>query len=114
MAIKNSYFTKFDGNTNTELDFMQTCTKANIRDIVNQVVHIDHYGIVNGRRGDYTILHVREYPQFFYFGGEIITNVLKEVDKDGMHEALKQEDIIFTVKQSSNGNDYIAIQFGEA
>lgn len=111
MAIKNDYFKKYDGNTNSELDFMQTCQKANVRDILGQTLQFDAYGVVAGKKGDYAIMHFKEYPQNFYFGGTVICEKLKEIDKDGMHDALKEEHIRLELKISQSGNEYIDIIF---
>lgn len=113
MPIKNDYFKKFDGNSNRELDFMQNGIKKSIREILGQTLQLDAYGIITGARGDYVAMHFRQYPENFYFGGEVIAEKIKEIDKDGMHEELKKENVAFELKFSKNGNEYIDMIIGD-
>ena len=112
MAIKNNYFSKFDGSSNRELDFMETGNKGNIRDILNIDLQLQAYGIVSGNKGEYTVMQFTRDPENFYFGGNVITDKVKEIDKDGMHDALKDETIRLVEKISKYGNSYIDFKIG--
>ena len=106
------YFDKFNSKG---IPFMEGAEKKDLKDIFGQVVHIVDYGYINGRDGKFACIKLAEYDNAFFFGNSIITDMLLEVDKDGMKSELADQGIIFSQKTSKETNrDYTAFEFVEA
>ena len=103
-----SYFNRFIRNG---IPFMDGKTKGNIKDLVGDTIHIDDFGFIHRTDGEYAVIHVAEHPDFFYFGGLALTDMLAQVDADGMREELAQQGIVLTMKRSKNGRGYMAYEF---
>ena len=47
-----------------------------------ELVTVVDYGFIKDPKGDYVVLALKEYPQFFYFGGSVVTEKFKALDMD--------------------------------
>lgn len=86
------YFDKFKSKG---IPFMDGKTKGDLSDIVNQPLHIDDFGFINGANGEYAVVHFAEKRDMFYFGNAILTEMLQEVRKDGKEKELADIIICF-------------------
>lgn len=102
------YFDKFN---NGGIPFMEGRYKGNISDILGETLHIVDFGFINGDNGEYAVFYTREHADVFYFGNAVITDMLKEVQRDGMEAELSEQDIVFELRTSKKGRDYIAFRF---
>lgn len=41
---------------------------------------LDGFGFITGENGEYAVISMMEYPDFFFFGGSVITQKLKELE----------------------------------
>lgn len=83
-----SYFDKF---THRGLPFMEGRESGKMSDILNKVLHIEDYGwLVDDAGGQYPVITFKEDRKHFYFGGLALSEMLSQVDIDGMrNEVLK-------------------------
>lgn len=102
------YFDKFN---NGGIPFMEGRDKGNVSDILGDTVHIVDFGFINGDNGEYAVFLTAENDDIFYFGNQVITDMLKEVQRDGMETELAKQDIVFEERTSKKGRNYIAFRF---
>ena len=102
------YFDKFK---HEGIPFMENREKGNMQDILDEPLHINGFGFIKGKNGDFACISLSEYPDKFYFANSIITDMLKEVQKDGMEEELMYQPIVFSMRTSKDGNDYMTFTF---
>lgn len=101
-------------NSNKGLPFMDNATKLDMKNIVDVPVHIDDFGFIKGEQGDFACIHVVEYPAHFFFCNAIITDMLHSVADDGMREYLKDQPIVFSLRTSKKGREYMGYEFVDA
>lgn len=109
-AIGN-YFKKFSSRG---IPFMDDREKGDIRTLNGELLHIDDFGFIRGRDGEYAVVSFKEHADKFYFAGMALTDMLHTVDADGMRDELKNMTIVLSGKRSKNGRDYQAFDFPEA
>lgn len=107
------YFDKF--NSGKGIPFMEGRELAKINTILGEELHPLDYGYIKGDEGDYAVIHFKEHEDVFYFGNQILTDALKQIDSDGQKEALLSGNVrmIFNVRTSNKGRDYTAVEFIE-
>lgn len=103
-----NYFTRFNRNG---IPFMDGGTKGDIRALVGKPIHIKDFGFIHNTDGEYAVIDVAETPGTFYFTGVALTDMLAQVDRDGMREALATQPIMLTMRKSKNGRQYMAYEF---
>jgi hypothetical protein len=106
-----SKFTRF--NAGKGITFMDTCEKAQITELFDKVVHITDYGYIKGDTGEYAVLTVEETPGKFYFANSIVTDMLHEVDEQGLKGEIKDAPIKFVKRVSKRGRNYVGYEFLE-
>ena len=102
------YFDKFK---HEGIPFMEGREKGEIRKVLGKPLHIDGFGFIKGRNGDFAVVSFKEDAKQFYFCNSIITDMLKEVQKDGMEKELAEQVIILSERVSKDGNAYITFDF---
>lgn len=102
------YFDKFN---NGGIPFMEGREKGATSDILGETLHIVDFGFINGDNGEYSVFMVAEHENTFYFGNQVITDMLREIQKDGMEAELAKQDIVFEERTSKKGRPYIAFRF---
>lgn len=106
-----SYFTEFN---NDGIPFMDGRSKGDRANILNKPLHIVDYGFIKGTDGEFAVMLFDEYPDQFYFGNSIVTEMLKTVSADNMKKHLREQAIIFTLKVSKKTKrEYMAFRFDE-
>ena len=101
-------------NNNKGIAFMDNATKVELKVTCGKPVHIDDFGFIKGESGDFACIHLAEYPNNFFFANAIITDMLKQVESDGMRDALKSQPIVFGMHTSKKGREYMGYEFVDA
>ena len=103
------YFDKF---VRKGIPFMEGREKGNLRDMLERPLHIVDYGFIEGKDGRFAVIAFKEDADRFYFGNSIVTEMLEEVDADGMRDELAQQAIQFDLRVSKErGQEYMAFDF---
>lgn len=103
------YFDKFN---NKGIPFMEGADKGDLRDICGKVCHIVDFGFIrNDDGGDYGVMQLKEHEGMFYFANPVITEMLHQVDNDGMRDELCNQGIVFNLAMSKKGREYFAFEF---
>ena len=96
------------------LPFMEGREKADVKELIGTVNTIDEYGFLPGDKGEpYAVFTVKERSKTFYFGGQVLTDQLAQLEAEGYHEAINAEGLPFlmTEKKSKNNRTYANIEF---
>lgn len=104
-----AYWDKFSANKG--IPFMEGADKGDLKEIAGEVVHIADFGFIRNDDGDYAVIKLKEHENTFYFCNQVITDMLHEVQNDGMKGELPEQAIKFDIKTSKRGRDYFAFEF---
>ena len=102
------YFDKFN---NKGIPFMENRDKGDMHDLIGKTVHIEDFGFIRNDDGDYGVIVVAEDKDNFYFCNAVITDMLHQVDNDGMRDELVKQNIVFSMAMSKNGREYFKFEF---
>lgn len=105
--------TYFQGlNSSRGIPFMEGSTKGSIDEILDARLHIFDYGFITSEDGgEFACVCFAEKQGRFYFMNSITSDMLKQVDADGMKDAISAVEIMFTRHTSKKGRDYVTYQF---
>ena len=78
-----SYWDKFGSKG---ISFMDNADKGNLHDVLGEKVHIVDFGFIKNDEGDYGVIQLAEHDGMFYFANQVITDMLHQVETDGMKE----------------------------
>lgn len=102
------YFKKFKRG----VDFMDGAEKADLEDLcTGEMFHIADVAFLPGENSEYAVFTVSEKKDVFYFGNTVVTEILKEVQADGMIEEIPNIGVAFEKTTSKKNRDYIAMRF---
>jgi hypothetical protein len=99
------------------LPFMEGRQKGDMERIIDMPVTIKEYGFLHdttdGHDKDYVCFTVAEDPQNFYFGGQVLTDNMHDLDSEGYHDAIVAEGlpVLFEKKKSKNKREYTTVTF---
>jgi hypothetical protein len=97
------------------LPFMEGREKGKTEHIVDTKLTITDYGfLTDDEDKEYVCFIVKEKPERFYFGGQVLTNNLKEMDADGYGEEIRKDGlpVRFTEKTAKRSKKtYTAVEF---
>lgn len=97
-----SYFSKFNRRG---IPFMDNRELGKMEDLNGKTLHIDDYGWLSDDEGEqYPVISFAEDKKRFYFGGMALTDMLSQVDADGMREELKKVALKFSVRTSKKAH----------
>lgn len=103
------YFDRFQSKG---IPFMENRDKGDMHDIVGEVMRIDDFGFIRNEEGeDYAVISFSEKPDLFYFGNKVYTDMLKQVQADGMEEELAHQYLKIVQRESKKGREYFAFEF---
>lgn len=94
-------FSKFNDQSNQQQQQQQPArehkrTRGDVMAIATgHTYHIDYYNFDSGRYGDYAYFYIKEDAEHTYYGGRQITNVLKQIEAEGLRDALKSQPVRF-------------------
>ena len=104
-----NYFSKF---SNKGIPFMDDRRKCDMHDLLGEELHVSDFGFINGQAGDYAVVAFKEHPEEFYFGGKVLTDILHQVDADGMRDELTKQGLVLTTTRSKRTHqEYIGVDF---
>lgn len=99
------------------LPFMEGREKGDMERIMNTNVTIVDYGFLKDNANDvekeYVCFVTKEDPQYFYFGGQVLTDNFKTLDADGYHDEIVAEGlpVKFEKKKSKNKREYTTVTY---
>lgn len=96
------------------LPFMEGREKGDIKDLLGQVCTIRDYGFLKGDTGnDYVVIIVDEYAKTFYFGGQVLTDQMQQLEAEGYRDDINNEGLPFVMaeKKSKNNKTYVNVVF---
>lgn len=97
-----SYFSKFNRRG---ISFMDNRDLAKMSELDGKTMHIDDYGWLTDDSGEqYPVISFAEDKKHFYFGGLALTDMLNQVDADGMKDELKKVALKFGKRVSKKAH----------
>jgi hypothetical protein len=96
------------------LPFMENREKGEMKRIVNMPATIREYGFLqDDKNKTYVCFIIDEDPQNFYFGGQVLTDNMQELENDGYHEEIVANGlpVLFGMKMSKNKKEYVTVTF---
>ena len=102
---------------NNGIPFMEGREPGELKDLTGQIVTIVDYGFLaqtKQSKEPVAVLALKEHPEKFYFGGQVITDQLKQLDDEGYHDEIIAEGIpvVFEQRKSGKtGNTYMAARY---
>lgn len=96
------------------LPFMEGRDKADTKDLIGTVNTITDYGFLPNDDGVlYVAFIVKERSKTFYFGGQVLTDQLGQLEAEGYHEEIVENGLpmLMTEKKSKNGRTYTNVEF---
>ena len=90
--------------------------KLNKEDVLNQTLTLTNVDVINAKDGRCAVMLFAEYPNSFYFGGKVLTEMCEEFldDEDAMDD-LKAGNVklVLSLATSNNGREYVTYDFVE-
>lgn len=98
------------------LPFMEGKNKDEVDNIKGTTVTINEYGFIKSaedNKPDFVAFTIKEDPKCFYFGGQVLTDQLKQLDDEGYREEIEKDGlpVRFGEKKSANGRKYTTVEF---
>jgi len=100
----------------SQSELMEGREKGDMAQLLNQYMTVVNYDFADGDNGLYSVLHFKELPELFFFGGGVITDQLKKLDGEGFKDVIQKEGlpVKFESVKSKNNRYYTnAILFPE-
>ena len=97
-----------------QLPFMDGREKGDSKDLLGTVNTISDYGFLKGDDNrDYVVFIVKERIGKFYFGGQVLTDQMQQLEAEGYHETIVAEGLplLMTEKKSKNNRSYVNVEF---
>lgn len=116
MKNLNELIAKAKEITLSGLPFMEGRNKGEMDNLIDKIVTITDYGFMNDDGKEYACFICDEYPDFFFFGGGVLTDSLQKLDDvltDNEVAELLQNGIptYFEKKKSKNKREYTKCTF---
>ena len=100
------------------LPFMEGKEKGDIDRLQDTPVTIIDFGFLKdtddkGNDKDYVCFIVKEDPQHFFFGGQVLTENMHELEAEGYGDDIRKEGlpVEFSKKKSKNKREYTTVTF---
>ena len=96
------------------LPFMESREKGEMKRIVDMNVTIRDYGFLQDEKEkEYVCFIIDEDPQNFYFGGQVLTDNMHDLEADGYHAEILENGLParFGTKMSKNKKEYTTVTF---
>lgn len=96
------------------LPFMDGREKGDNADLAGQITNIIDYGFLPNENGEhYVVFIVKERSKKFYFGGQVLTERIRELDDEGYGDEIRAEGLpmVMTKTKSKSGRYYSAVKF---
>lgn len=95
------------------LPLMENKEKGDFSRLHGSYVTINDYGFMNDDDKVYAAFTIKEDDKFFYFGGQVLTENLQDLDADGYGDEIRKEGlpVFFDTKKSKNKREYTTVAF---
>ena len=96
------------------LPLMETREKGDLLDLVGQHITINDFGFLKDNlNNDYVAFTIKEDDANFYFGGQVLTEDLKDLESDGYGEEIRTSGlpIILERVMSKNKREYTKVTY---
>jgi len=96
------------------LPFMDGRDKGDLKKLNGQISTIIDYGFLADDNGEsYVVFITKERAKEFFFGGQVLTDQLAQLEAEGYHEEIITEGlpVLFGEKKSKNGRSYTTVEF---
>lgn len=95
------------------LPLMENKEKGDFSRLHGSYVTINDYGFMKDDGKEYVAFTIKEDDKFFYFGGQVLTENLQDLDADGYGDEIRKEGIpvFFDTKKSKNKREYTTVEF---
>lgn len=99
------------------IPFMEGRERGDLKDVCGRIVTICDYGFMaetKKSKDPVVVLALAEYPDKFFFGGQVITEQMRQLDDEGYREEILAEGIpvVFENRTSkATGNPYMAANY---
>lgn len=92
-------------------------TQLHTDEILNQNLTVTDIDVIETKSGKCCVMLFEEYPDQFYFGGKVLTEMCEEfiADEDAM-ESLKSGEVVIKLNKaisSSTGREYVTYDYVE-
>lgn len=97
-----------------QLPFMEGREKGDVKELMGQVSTIRDYGFLKGDKGDdYVVFITDEREKKFYFGGQVLTDQLAQLEAEGYRSEINELGLptLLNQKKSKNGKMYMTVEF---
>lgn len=99
-------------NSNEGIPFMKDRTKGEMKEILDKDVTIKDFDFITGNDGEYVVFIVDEIKDSFFFGGQVLTQNLKEITEEEKQEVKTSGlPVKFYEAKSKNKRNYIGCIF---
>jgi hypothetical protein len=99
---------------NNNLPFIVGRTKGELEAIKGEDLTITDFGFMEDGDKEYVAFTIKEDPNCFYFGGQVLTNDLKEVEEDGYGDEIRKEGlpVRFGSRKTKDGKkEYTTVEY---
>ena len=96
------------------LPFMDGREKGEMKELLGQITTITDYGFLNNDDGSaYVAFITAERSKTFYFGGQVLTDQLAQLEAEGYHNDIINDGLpmLLGEKKSKNGKNYVTVEF---
>jgi hypothetical protein len=104
----------------TVLPFMEGRDKANFQELIDRTVIITDYGFLKDTPDkQYVAFVIKEDDKHFYFGGQVLTDQISQLDKEGFGAEIRRDGLPakFAEKKAKKPNEqgryniYTSVEF---
>lgn len=95
------------------LPIMEGREKGEFNRLHGSTVTITDFGFMKDDDKEYVAFVVKEDPQYFYFGGQVLTENIQELEADGYGDEIRKSGlpVLFNTKKSKNKREYTTVEF---
>lgn len=96
------------------LPFMDGREKGKTEDLTGSINTIMDYGFLPNDNGEhYVCFIVKERSKHFYFGGQVLTDQIMQLDQEGYGAEIREAGlpVLLDNKKSRNGRNYTTVEF---
>lgn len=97
-----------------QLPIMKDRTKGDTDDLIGVIVDLVDYDFMNkGKEDEYVVFTVKEEPGMFFFGGQVLNERMRDLDKDGFGDEIRKNGLpmTLTTKKSKSNRNYTSVTF---
>lgn len=95
------------------LPLMENREKGDFDGIKGKLLTIIDFDFMKDDGKEYVAFIVKEDTEHFYFGGQVLTDNMKNLENDGYGESVREEGlpVKFNTKKSKNKREYTTVEF---